>query len=202
VVAVFERRLATSSEIDEFLSRLSDDLSPLGDLARTAIEEGAWIDIDSGALLLGHAPAMATEAFDICLFPPLSDQKSHHISPSALRFLLTRLNGANLFELRIYGEINKINRSVRQPLGLGMGAIWSVGYEGSQEDEVLFASQNVSWTGQVGYFIRQSGEIVGRANGNEVPASFLQTWPDFKTWATAVLTPNPLTEPRNQGSTA
>ncbi len=83
-----------------------------------------------------------------------------------------------------------------------MGAIWSVGYEGSQEDEVLFASQNVSWTGQVGYFIRQSGEIVGRANGNEVPASFLQTWPDFKTWATAVLTPNPLTEPRNQGSTA
>jgi hypothetical protein len=196
-VAVFERRLATSSEIDEFLSRLSDDLSPLRDLARAAIELGAWIDRDSGALLLGHAPAKATEAFDICLFPPLSYQKSQGILPLALRLLLTRLNGANLFELRIFGEIDALNRGVRQPLELGMGAIWSVGYEGSQEDEVLFASQNVSWTGQVGYFIRPSGEIIGRGNGNEVPASFLQTWPDFKTWATAVLVPNRLAEPRN-----
>lgn len=199
---MFERRLATSSEIEEFLSRLSDDLLPLGNLARTAIEDGAWIDADSGALLLGHAPARATEAFDICLFPPLSDQKSQGISPSALRLLPTRLNGANLFELRIFGVIDELNRAARQPLELDMGAIWSVEYGGSQEDEVLFAFQNVDWTGQVGYFIRPSGEIVGRGNGTEVPTSLLQTWPDFKAWAAAVLTTNALAQPRNTGSAA
>lgn len=197
VVAVFERRLASDGGIDEFLSRLGTDLSPLRDLARNSIERGAWIDLGSGALLLGHASTRAVEAFEVCLFPPLSDQKSENISPSALRELLERLNGANLFELKIFGQIDELNRRVRQPLELEMGATWSVGYEGSQEDEILFATQNVSWAGQVGYFMRSCGAIVGRGNGMEVSASLLQTWPNVKAWAAAVLNPNWVQEPDN-----
>jgi hypothetical protein len=194
-VTLFERRLAASSEIDGFLNRLSDDLSPLRDLARGSIERGAWIDLESGALLLGHSPARAREAFEVCLFPPLSDPKLRNTLPAALRLLLTRLNGADLFGLRIFGQITALDRSICQPLDLEMGAIWSVGYQDAQADEVLFATQNVSWEGQVGYFIRPCGAIVGRGNGKEVPASFLQTWPDFNAWAIAVLTANWIEEP-------
>lgn len=200
------KRPLAVEDVEVRLSRLPSCLTAVVDAAKAIAQSGAWED-EGGALLAGHQPDQGSEAYDLVLHPGLPPsaveayQDLHEIPlPQALAELLSHLNGAELFRLSIYGaplsmieDPPLLTRSSRAPLNLGSGAHWRYEYEEADPQAVLFASCNVSYTGQVGYFMFPDGQVIGRGKGGAPARS--GPWADVSAWLTAVLSEPPYRPP-------
>ncbi|GEM_PF-3529993 len=200
------KRPLAVEDVEARLSRLPSFLAAAVDAANAAAQGGAWEDA-GGALLAGHQPDRGSEAYDVVLYPGLSAsaieayQALHEVPlPAALAELLGHLNGAELFQLNIYGaplsmiqDPPLLTRSGRAPLDLGSGVYWRYEYEEADPEAVLFASCNVSYTGQVGYFMLPDGQVIGRGKGGAPARS--GPWADVSAWLTAVLAEPPYRPP-------
>lgn len=194
----WSRKQLTSEEVEARLSRLPAHLAAVAEAVRAVAAKGAWLD-EGGALLAGHQPERGLEAFEAVLHPGLPPkaieayQAARQIPlPPVLTDLLGHLNGAELFQLSLYGaplsmiqDPPRLTRSGRAPLDLGSAAYWRNDYADADPQAVHFASRNVSYTGQVGYFLLPDGRVIGRGRG-EAPVHS-GPWPDLAAWLAAAM---------------
>lgn len=84
--------------------------------------------------------------------------------------------------MSIYGTVDQFSRTMRNPLDLAMAEFWRSGYAPCGSDYSLFASENVSETGQIGYFISGVGKIIGRRNLEASAPAEAGRWETITEW--------------------
>jgi hypothetical protein len=178
-----------TSSIPEHLSSISQAVTELG-------STGALQD-RSGAILIGPWSRDGISSFDVMLYPGisvddlLSYERIHQFSVApGLAELLLSLNGCTFFELVVYGlppsmarEPPLLDRSDRGPLDIASGRDWSRAYLATPADSTLFASKNVSETGQIGFFLTPDGGVIASGNGEELAPAHGGSWPTLTEWA-------------------
>ncbi len=177
---------------EQAASRIADIESGFPALAQWLnhlVDKGVWQDKGSDALLIKHRPDVAKFAFEATLFPPMRagdiERLLEHAEirvPPSLMSLYRRFNGGFFGGVSIYGLLSELSRTHRNPLDLAMSGIWRSGYAPCDEALVLFASQNVSWKGQVGYFVATDGSVIGRGNEEHGAPAEAGRWPSLDYW--------------------
>jgi hypothetical protein len=189
-----DRTRLSRVDLDKFLGELPSDYSPIKQLVQSFDCSDIYKD-EGGNMLMGHEPEIAPLAFAVTVFPGVQneaiEQYEHSnqiVFPEPLKEFLNHINGAYLCELNIYGiplsmlqYPPKLSRSIRNPLNVATATkIWRVEFNGPQVDEFHFASRNISWTVQIGYFWRPDGSVVSYPLGKAEYQS--RAWPTFTTW--------------------
>ncbi len=162
-----------------FLETLNDDLLPVRGVIERFASSEVSLDPASGALRLSHRPKIGTEAYACLLHPgvgfDLIDRYeriqrarfSDYLEiPPLYRNLLTRLNGAYLFDLSLFGiplsmtqDPPLLNRSALQPLDVGTAnENWRLEY-GIARPDFHFAAGPHSNTENVGYFLTPDNSV-------------------------------------------
>lgn len=175
--------------LQDVVERLRPDYSAIADYLVELARDGVWKDVGSSALLCGYRPDLGSKAFDITLFPPVPpglierfEKQTGRALPMSLRHLYLRANGCFLGRLNIYGIISSFGREKRAPFDLAMGDVWRVSYASCDDEALLFASKNVSDSGQIGYFISPDGRVFGRGNGELHAPDDSGTWMSLAFW--------------------
>ena len=168
-------------EVEGFIASLPEALAPIGTYFRSKAESGVWADTQSGALMAGHRPDKGAAAFDAIIFPP-APAMSRVAEPPPLSDLYRALNGGFFGRLSIFGSVGQFSRTMRNPLDLAMAEVWSTGYAPCGNDYSLIASENVSETGQIGYFVSGTGEIIGRGNLKSSAPAEAGRWDTLTQW--------------------
>jgi hypothetical protein len=155
----------------------------------------AFIEQPGDVVLVRHRPDRGPEAFAIELYPGISRQTIeryetlHKIEiPTPIRKLLTRVNGCALLELSVFGippsmvaEPPLMSRDQRNPYDLGTAArIWRHGYPSAIADAFHFASRDVSWDAQIGYFLKPDGSVV--SCNRRIELGEARRWDSFGDW--------------------
>jgi len=186
---LFEASKISLEDLQDALAALRPDFRFLADCIERAAEDGVWKDNEAGALLARPNPNAGPYAFRIILFPSAGgvkeDQLVGYLSrpiPSSFRKFLSCSNGGHFGDLSIYGVIPNLTRSARAPLDIGMGEIWRSSYAPCDKDLVLFASRDVSPSGQIGYFVSDAGEVLGRGNEQLDAPSDAGIWESLDDW--------------------
>jgi hypothetical protein len=187
----------TPAEAISRIEHLPAFLGPVVDAFRAAVPKGAWLDNDSGTLLAGTRLDLGIiHTHEVFIFPPLSDSKLKnyqelHDFPLSNKIveILRYLNGCQVRDLKIYGapasmaeDPPLLNRSLLSPLDISSGRYWRSNYALADGKDQLFASKNVGDTGQIGYFIGPSGQVVGRGNGSHFVNDQSGPWPNIAEW--------------------
>lgn len=176
------------------------DMKPIADAVSAVAFSGAWED-DGGVFLAGHRSDIGTHVYDVVLFPPLlaveleAYRRINRITfPESLSDILRSVNGCTLFKLNIFGVPRsmmenpaRLDRSRRAPLDLATGRSWRSSYAKADPDDILFASRNVGWEGQIGYFMSATGRISGRGNGCREVLDETGPWERVGDWLTSEL---------------
>lgn len=170
-----------SDEVEGFLAGLPQALAPIETYFRSKAESGVWADKQSGALMAGHRPDKGAAAFDAIVFPP-APAMSRVAEPPPLSGLYKALNGGFFGRLSIFGRVGKFSRTMRNPLDSAMAEVWKANYAPCSSDCSLFASENVSETGQVGYFVSGAGEITGRGKLKSSAPAEAGRWETIAEW--------------------
>lgn len=185
----------TARQLQDQLSGLTLDLEPIKSCVMARLPTGAFIEKPGDVVLIGHEPDRGTEAYAIELFPGIGPnvidryERLHRVEvPTAIRSMLQQLNGCKLLELSIFGiplsmaqEPPLLTRDQRCPFDLGTAIrIWRHGYPLNAPDAVHFASRNVGWDSQVGYFLNANGSVASYAKNAK--AGELSRWDTFAQW--------------------
>jgi hypothetical protein len=173
-----------SADAEEILHNLTGDLEPVRKLVSRYEGARASSDLGSDVLLLSHRPNIGELAYAIEIFAGVSDaliatyETLHDFTvPDLYRGLLMKINGANLFDLSLYGiplsmakDPPLLDRSGRSPLDLATAQkFWIVGYKVTP-GALYFGGAPYSYTENVGYFlfpqkviqsVRKNGAVVG-----------------------------------------
>ncbi|MEO1324905.1 MAG: hypothetical protein AAFV59_18085 [Pseudomonadota bacterium] len=182
------------NNLDSWLAKLPSEYEPISDLTRQFALSGVDED-EGGVILAGHEPTRGPQAYAVALFPGLT---SHAIQryealneltiPATVKAFLGHVNGAFLCELSLYGippsmidNPPMLSRSTRNPYDIATANhYWRAGFERVEPTEFYIGGRNVSWSGQIGYFIRDDGSIVSYPKrGTDFP---ITTWPSFEVW--------------------
>ncbi|HEY1501965.1 MAG TPA: hypothetical protein VGF88_20490 [Acidobacteriaceae bacterium] len=184
-----------SETIQERLDSLSGDLLPIRQLAERLLDPAAQLDPDSGNISLSHRPKLGPEAYALVLYPGITEHmilyylnsrpgglRGQLIFPPAYLRIMNVLNGAELYQLRLYGLPPSMcaptpprNRSARQPLDLGAANFnWSRQYR-SSPSQFHFGSGPYSYEENLAYFLNADDTIEARRVGG----SLFGTWPSF-----------------------
>ena len=190
--------------IQERLDSLSGDLLPIRQLADRLIDPAAQLDPDSGNIFLSQRPKLGPESFAVVLYAGITDHmilsyinsrpaglRGQFTIPHAYLRILNVLNGAELYQLRLYGlppsmcsPTPLLNRSARQPLDLGAANFnWSRQYR-SSPSQFHFGSGPYSYEENLAYFLNADDTIEARRVGG----SLFGTWPSFAPFLEAEIT--------------
>jgi len=177
-----------SNEINTRLRAFTEELEPIRQAAERLVDQTAKLEIPEGTILISHRPAIGTEAYAIVLHPGVPEERiagyeeiqsgRHPASfgiPWAYRALLQVLNGADLFQMSLYGlpgsmsrGLPLLNRLVRQPLDLATANFnWKRQYKPC-ESQFHFGSGPYSNTENVGYFLNPDQSVEIRRAGGEI----------------------------------
>ena len=173
-----------SADAEEILDNLTGDLEPIRELVSRYDRARASSDPGSDVLLLSHRPKIGELAYAIEIFPGVSNdsiaayEKIHKFTVTDFyRDLLMKINGANLFDLSLYGippsmakDPPLLDRSGRSPLDLATAQeFWISGFKVAP-GAFCFGGAPYSYTENVGYFllpqtfiqsVRKNGAVVG-----------------------------------------
>ena len=162
-----------------FLETLNDDLLPIRGVIERFASSEVNLDPATGALRLSHRPKIGTDAYACVLYPGVGSdlidryeriqraRLSDYLEiPPFYRSLLTRLNGADLFGISLFGiplsmaqDPPLLNRSVLQPLDVGTAnENWRLEY-GVDRPHFHFAGGPYSNTENVGYFLTPDNRV-------------------------------------------
>lgn len=182
------------SDLESRLAELPSEYEPIIALAREFASYGIGDEGDD-VLLAGHEPERGRLAYAVTLFPGLSADSieaygvNHNVSfPPVFKRFLQHLNGAFLCELSIFGippsmllDPSRLSRSNRNPYDIGTANnFWIAEYKYESPPGFHFGSRNVSWSHQIGYFLRSDGSVVSLSKDG---SDFLRrTWPAFDVW--------------------
>jgi hypothetical protein len=198
------------TDVEAHVADFPAPLRPIKDAVLGLSAAGGWREGGAGGpIVLGHRPDIAPEAYDIVLWEPLcSDllgayQERQGVPvPPSLAQLLTHVNGCQMFGLDIYGAPMSmagapplLSRGGRAALDIANGRDWRASYGRSDPAAVLFASRNVSGSGQVGYFISEQGAVSAHGNGDADAPHDCGSWPDLGHWLADVI-PQSRSDPR------
>jgi len=190
----------STEQIEDRVARLPETLRPVRDAVLAVASSGAWIEGGTGGpVLAGSRPDVGSEVYDIVIFPPLSAehletyQRLHDFTlPEAVLRFLRHVNGAVLFEIKLYGvppsmavDPPQLDRSRRAPLDIASGRYWRHAYAGADPADVLIGSRNVGGAGQIGYFTDPQGRISGRGNGSTEAPMACGPWANLTEWLAA-----------------
>jgi hypothetical protein len=167
---------------------ISAEFAPIHNLAERYKDERSCIDPASSAVLISPRPRIGVAAYAIVLYPGIdSDQiaryeQIHHkvgkfdfVIPDTYRTMLKSLNGANLFEMALFGVPGSmtndpplLNRSIRQPFDLaGANQNWAAAFK-PQRGQFHFGAGPYSCEENLGYFLSDDGSVDARRKGGEV----------------------------------
>lgn len=163
--------------LDSFVQRLGPELAALERLLFRMSGE----PVTSGsALLLSHRPAIGPKAYAVSLYAPLTKEELDTyaeaeglVIPSHYKALLRSINGAQIFELSLFGlhasargQPRLLDRSSHKPLDLvAANRHWRAKYNAAS-DLFYFGSGTLSENENVGYFIDGIGGVFAlRKNG-------------------------------------
>jgi hypothetical protein len=185
-----------SDAIQPRLQQLTGDLAPICQAAERLLDPSAHIDAASANLLISHRPKTGPESYALVLYAGITDQMisaylkarstglrgSLAIPPAWLR-VLSILNGAELFEIHLYGLPPSLcgirplhSRSARQPLDLGAAnAQWSRNYRPSRS-QFNFGSGPFSYEENLAYFLNNDNTVEARRVGG----SLFGSWPSLE----------------------
>ena len=183
------RQDTTGKQISLIIERFRPEFPALSDHLYNFAMESCERDEKSGALIFSGLQTELSGSFPSVIFPSIDDRALAEVCrnspvnfPATLLNLYRVMNGGFFGTLSLYGVVQHFGRESRAPLDVAMGDIWRVNYADAPDDLILFASENVSWEGQVGYFMEQSGSVVGRGNlKDKAPADF-GSWADLNSW--------------------
>jgi hypothetical protein len=165
--------------IKRFLQTIDDDLSPLRGVIERLASSDANVEPRTGALRFSHRPEIGTEAYACVLFPGVgldvinryegvhrARLSSYLDIPPFYKNLLTRLNGAYLFNIALFGVPPSmaqnpplLDRSALQPLDVcTANENWRLEYRVARSN-FYFASGPHSSTENVGYFLTPSNRV-------------------------------------------
>ncbi|WP_162925177.1 SMI1/KNR4 family protein [Aurantiacibacter odishensis] len=187
------------AEAQRLLKRFTAGYETFYEQLTRVAQDGAWTEPGSDAVLLSYWPNVGPAAFGVVLFEPLTFAEIQAFEtefgqelPPSLRHFYTHANGLRFGELSVYGILSEFTRRRRQPLELQMGPLWRSSYAACDSDAILFASENVSFEGQVGYFITKAGEIIGRGNGEAEAPGECGQWDSLAAWLSDRMAPDKL----------
>jgi len=177
------------------LEELCGELLPVRQLAQRLLDPAARLDPSSGTVFISQRAKLGPEAFAVVLFAGISDamilayfnartsglRGQLTIPPAYLRILRV-LNGAELYQLQLYGlppglcgDDPVIDRSIRQPLDLGAANfVWSRQYRSSKA-QFHFGGSPWSYEENLAYFLNPDDTIEARRVGGASVGS----WPAF-----------------------
>jgi hypothetical protein len=177
-----------SNLIDARLQALAGELAPIRQTAERLVDQTAKVEASVETILISHRPAIGTEAYAIALYPGVPEEliadyeqiQSEHLPakftiPGAYRTLLQVLNGAEVYQMSLYGlpiSMSRnpplLNRSLRQPLDLATANIyWKTPYRPS-ESQFNFGSGPYSEDENLAYFLNPDRSIEARRTGGVV----------------------------------
>jgi hypothetical protein len=179
-------------EMKAFLESLEGSLLPVRQTAERIFDEDSCVDPPSGALLISRRTSIAPEAFAFVLFPGIDAKLVAHYEtvhgvrgthefsiPNAFRQVLKHLNGADLFQVSLFGVPRTmagnpplLSRSMRQPLDLATAnQSWSAKYK-PRSDQFHIGSGPYSSHESLGYFLSPDGAVEARRVGGECFATW------------------------------
>lgn len=181
--------------IEARLQNLPGELLPIRLLAERLLDPTALLDTSTGNIFLAHKPRLGPESFAFVLYAGITEEMiaaylkarsaglrgSLTIPPAFLR-ILPVLNGAELFQLQIYGLPPSLcaatplrNRPTRQPLDLGAAnQTWGRQYRLSSS-QFHFGSGPYSYEENLAYFLNPDDSVEARRIGGSLFAS----WPSI-----------------------
>ncbi len=182
-----------TEEIMGFVQTLGDCLNPVRETVERLV--GSDAKVESGAMLISHKPRVAPEAYACVLFHGVDSRMIDHYEtlqiqsnryfriPPPYREVLTRLNGASLFNIELFGIPRSmlqnpptLDRSVRQPLDLATANMdWRKQYDVGA-DRFYFGCVPHTSNRNVGYFLLSDGQVEAFVeDGTKV-----NSWPGMK----------------------
>ncbi len=177
------------------LQNLAGDLLPIRQLAERLLDSAARLDPSSDTVLIAPKPKIGPEAYAVVLYPGISEStvlaylktrstglRGDLILPPAWLQVLHVLNGAELYQLHLYGlppslcaPTPLLNRSTRQPLDLGAAnATWSRQYRPSPS-QFHFGASPYSYDENLAYFLNPDATVEARRVGGALFAA----WPSI-----------------------
>ena len=165
--------------IKRFLQTIGDDLSPLRCVIERLAASDANVEPLTGSLRLSHRPEIGTEAYACVLYPGVGFDvidryervqrarlSSYVDIPPFYKNLLTRMNGAYLFNMALFGVPPSmaqnpplLDRSTLQPLDVcSANDTWRLDYRVARSN-FYFASGSHSSTENVGYFLTPDNRV-------------------------------------------
>ena len=167
-----------NSVTQPFLETLHNDLLPVrGVIERLASDVN--LEPETGALRLSHRPKVGAEAYACVLYPGVDTnlidryERIHRARivdyldiPLLYRNLLTRLNGADLFGIALYGiplsmaqDPPLLNRSVQQPLDVSTAnETWRLEYRVPRSNFYFGGGPHSSQENR-GYFLTPKNQV-------------------------------------------
>ena len=157
----------------EFIDKLTDELSPIQDVAIRLIGADPKYILRNGVMSISKRPKIGTEAYALILYEGIADEniskyeQIHElkINPQYRKILLA-LSGAFLFQISLFGippTMNqfpaRLDRSSLQPHDLATAnRIWKINFK---DVDHLFHFGGGPWSDHenVGYFIDADGNI-------------------------------------------
>ena len=186
------------------LQSLPGELLPVRLLAERLLDPAAQLDAASDTVLIGPRPKLGPEAYAVVLYAGISEStvlaylktrstglRGDLILPPAWLQVLHVLNGAELYQLHLYGlppslcaPTPLLNRSTRQPLDLGAAnATWSRQYRPTPS-QFHFGASPYSYEENLGYFLNPDGTVEARRVGG----SLFADWPSIAPFLEAEIT--------------
>lgn len=169
--------------------------SPSRLLAERLLDSSAKLDRTSDTIFIAPRPKIGPEAYAVILYPGIPDTmilaylkarstglRGDMIIPSAYLQILHVLNGAELYQLHLYGlppslcaPTPLLNRSARQPLDLGAAnATWSRQYRPTPS-QFHFGASPYSYDENLAYFLNPDATVEARRVGGALFAA----WPSI-----------------------
>lgn len=178
------------------LEEFSGDLLPIRQVAERLLDGTAQFDAESGTIFISQRPKLGPEAFALVLFAGIPEEmittylnarslglrSNLAIPPTYLR-MLSVLNGAELYQLQLYGLPPSLcdpdafpNRPARQPLDLGAANItWSRVYRPSPL-QFHFGTAPWSYEENLAYFLNPDDTV----EAHRVGGALCGSWPSFE----------------------
>ncbi len=169
------------AEIETILQQLTGDLEPVAIVAQRLIGQDSFVDPVSGGAFMSHRPQIAPQAYALRIYPGLNEdviaayENIHSISIcSTYREVLTKMNGAHLFGLSLFGVPAPMAK--RPPL-LDRSAVWPFDIATGQKDWRSPYRAPAGWfflgygpfseTEDVGYFITPDDRVEAVLKGGK-----------------------------------
>lgn len=185
------------------LTRLDRELVPIRLVAERLAGADSVIDPATGAVLISHRPRIGTEAYACVIFPGVEPEvvtRYEEIQrsigsdgfeiPTAYRNVLSRLNGAWMFQLSVFGLPPSmcqypplLDRTAHQPLDLGTAnSDWRRKYAADPE-QFHFGSSQFSAEENIAYFLNANGSVTAMLRGGHK----VWDWPSIEGFLNAEL---------------